>query len=366
MNGGEPAVPIGHIRVGAYRIPTDAPESDGTFAWDATTLVVVQFQAGNVHALGYTYADRSTAVLIQDAFAPLIEGRNVFDAAAIRNDCARATRNIGSRGVAAMALAAVDAALWDARAKLLDIALVDVFGAVRANVAIYGSGGFTSYDDAQLCAQLGGWAESGIGRVKMKVGRQPAADAARVATARKAIGADCALFVDANGAYTRAQALALAEDFNAEGVTWFEEPVSSDDREGLAAIRSGVPSGMEIAAGEYGYDAWHFRHLLQAQSVDVLQADVTRCGVHGFLAAASLCEAHGLQLSAHCAPSLHVALGCALGVVRHLEYFHDHARIERLLFDGAPQPIDGVLAADRTRPGFGLEFKSRDAERYAL
>jgi L-alanine-DL-glutamate epimerase-like enolase superfamily enzyme len=366
MSGGEPAVPIGDVRVAAYRIPTDAPESDGTFVWDATTLVLVQFRAGDVDALGYGYADRSTAVLIHDTLAPLLDGRNVFAAAAIRDDCARAVRNLGSRGIAAMAISAVDAALWDARAKLLDVALIDLLGAARERVPIYGSGGFTSYDEKRLCEQLGGWAAAGIGRVKMKVGRQPTADAARVAAARRAIGAECELFVDANGAYTRTQALALAQEFGDDGVSWFEEPVSSDDLDGLAAIRGGAPFGMDIAAGEYGYDAGYFRRMLDAQAVDVLQADARRCGVHGFLAAATLCEAHGLTLSAHCAPSLHVALGCALGVVRHLEYFHDHARIERLLFDGAPQPVDGALAPDRSRPGLGLEFKARDAERYRL
>ena len=366
MSARPPAVPIGEVRVAAYRVPTDGPESDGTFAWEATTLVVVQFRAGDVDAIGYTYADRSTAVLIHDVLGPLAAGRDVFDAAAIRADCVRAVRNLGSRGVAATAISALEAALWDARAKLFSVALVDLFGVFRERVRIYGSGGFTSYDERQLCEQLGAWSAAGFGRVKMKVGREPGDDAERVAAARRAIGPDCELFVDANGAYARAQALALAQEFGAEGVKWFEEPVSSDDLEGLAALRGGAPFGMDIAAGEYGYDSGYFRRMLDAQAVDVLQADASRCGIHGFLAAAALCEAQGTALSAHCAPSLHVALGCALGIVRHLEYFHDHARIERLLFDGAPEPVDGTLAPDRTRAGLGLEFKAVDAERYRL
>jgi L-alanine-DL-glutamate epimerase-like enolase superfamily enzyme len=359
-------VPIRRVAVEAFRIPTDAHESDGTFAWDATTLVLVTLSAGGVQALGYTYADRSSATLIADSLAPLIHGRDAFAATAIRDDLVRAVRNLGSRGIAATAISAIDNALWDLRAKLLGVALIDLLGAARERVPVYGSGGFTSYDDAQLARQLGDWAAGGIAQVKMKVGREPARDPSRVAAARKAIGASCALFVDANGAYSRKQALAFAEDFAEYGVAWFEEPVSSDDLEGLRLLRDRAPPGMDISAGEYGYEGFYFRRMLEAQAVDVLQADATRClGISGFLQAAALCAAHATPLSAHCAPALHAQVGCACANVRHLEWFYDHARIERLLFDGAPQPRDGCLVPDRSRPGLGLEFKRADAARFA-
>jgi L-alanine-DL-glutamate epimerase-like enolase superfamily enzyme len=107
--------------------------------------------------------------------------------------------------------------------------------------------------------------------------------------------------------------------------------------------------------------------MLDAGAVDVLQADATRCaGVTGFLQVAALCSAHCLELSAHCAPSLHVHPCCAAMPLRHLEYFHDHVRIEHLLFDGALTPVRGVLYPDLSRPGLGLEFKRADAERYLL
>ena len=360
------AVPIRHVAVEAFLVPTDAHESDGTFEWDATTLVLVTLAAGGVQALGYTYADRSSATLIAETLAPLVRGRNAFDAVAIRDDLVRAVRNLGSRGIAATAISAIDNALWDLRAKLLGVSLLDLIGAARDCVAVYGSGGFTSYDDARLAHQLSGWAGAGIARVKMKVGREPWRDPARVAAARSAIGSSCALFVDANGAYSRKQALALADGFADYGVTWFEEPVSSDDLEGLHLLRERAPSGMDISAGEYGYDGFYFRRMLEALAVDVLQADATRClGISGFLQAAALCAAHATPLSAHCAPALHAHVGCACGNVRHIEWFHDHARIERMLFDGAPQPRDGCLVPDRSRPGLGLEFKRADAARYA-
>jgi L-alanine-DL-glutamate epimerase-like enolase superfamily enzyme len=274
-------------------------------------------------------------------------------------------RNLGRPGIASMAISAVDNALWDLKAKLLDVPLVKLLGAGRASVPIYGSGGFTSYPLARLQEQLGGWVARGIARVKMKIGTHPADDLERVRAARQAIGPHAELFVDANGAYSRKQALAFAEKFAELGVAWFEEPVSSDDLEGLRLLRDRAPAGMDIAAGEYGYDLCYFRRMLEAGAVDVLQADATRCGgITGLLQVASLCQARSLPLSAHCAPALHMHPGCALLPMRHLEYFHAHARIEGLLFDGAVAPVNGELRPDLSRPGLGMELKHRDAARF--
>jgi L-alanine-DL-glutamate epimerase-like enolase superfamily enzyme len=296
-----------------------------------------------------------------------VQGRDVMAVSGAWTAMLRAVRNLGRTGVAAMAIAAVDSALWDLKARLLGVPLVTLIGAVRNGVAVYGSGGFTSYSLAQLQAQLGEWVAQGIPRVKMKIGRQPAADVDRVRAARAAIGAAAELFVDANGAYHRKQALGFAEAFAEYGVNWFEEPVSSDDLEGLRLLRDRAPAGMDIAAGEYGYDLLYFRRMLEAGAVDVLQADATRCaGISGFLRVGALCEARGLPLSAHTAPSLHVHPCCALPAVRHVEYFHDHVRIEQLFFDGALTPMDGALGPDCSRPGMGLELKRSDAQRYAL
>ena len=247
------------------------------------------------------------------------------------------------------------------------VSLIDLIGSVRDDVAVYGSGGFTSYDIARLHAQLAGWAARGIQQVKMKVGSEPERDLERVAWAREAIGRHVELFVDANGAYTRKRALQFAERFADLGVSWFEEPVSSDDLPGLALLVERCPAGIEVAAGEYGYHAGYFEQMIRARAVDVVQADATRCGgVTGFLQAAALCDAHGLPLSAHCAPSLHAHLGCTASRVRHVEYFHDHARIESLLFEGALEPVAGRLAPDRSRPGLGLGLREDAAQPYAL
>jgi L-alanine-DL-glutamate epimerase-like enolase superfamily enzyme len=276
-----------------------------------------------------------------------------------------AIRNQGRPGIVSSAISAVDVALWDLKAKLLGTAVIDLVGAVRRSVPIYGSGGFTSFSESELVEQLQGWARGGIASVKMKVGRDPEADIGRVAAARTAVGEDIALFVDANGAYSRKQALAIAGPFADQGVTWFEEPVSSDDLDGLRLVRDSVPPGMDVTAGEYGYDLPYFRRMLEAGAVDCLQADVTRCGgITSFLRVGGLADAHCLDISSHTAPQVSASACAGLWHLRHVEYFADHVRIESMLFDGALTPIDGALRPDPDRPGLGIELKRADAERF--
>ena len=157
----------------------------------------------------------------------------------------------------------------------------------------------------------------------------------------------------------------MAQAFEQSGVTWFEEPVSSDDLEGLRLVRDRAPAGMEVTAGEYGYDLPYFRRMLMAGAVDCLQADVTRCGgVTAFLRVGALADAHGVDLSSHTAPQVSAHAGVCVWHLRHLEYFADHVRIESMLFDGALTPVGGGLRPDPDRPGLGIELRRGDAERF--
>jgi L-alanine-DL-glutamate epimerase-like enolase superfamily enzyme len=358
---------IEKVVVSAYTVPTDLPESDATLEWQKTTIVVVEVTAGGHSGLGYTYADRASAIYIKDTLAAAVLGLDCFDIPAAWQAMVRASRNLGRPGIVSMGIAAVDIALWDLKAKLVNLPLVKLLGAVRSSIPVYGSGGFTSYSDQQLKDQFSAWASTGITMFKMKVGRDSEADPARVRSAREAIAPDAKLFVDANGAYTRKQALAMAERFHDLGVTWFEEPVSSDDLDGLRLIRDRTPSGMDVAAGEYGYDSHYFLRMLNTGAVDVLQADATRCaGITGFLQASALCLAHSMPLSAHTAPSLHAQVCCASTAAIHLEFFHDHARIEEMLFDGALIPAAGCLSPSLARCGLGLSLRREDADRFAI
>ena len=363
----DPDAPVAAVRATAYRVPTEQHESDGTLEWDAVTVVVAEVDAGGHTALGYTYTDAAAAALITGTLTEAVRGRDALATTGAWWAMVHAIRNLGWPGISATAISAVDAALWDLKSKLLGLSVADLLGRARDAVPIYGSGGLTSYSQRRLAEQLAGWVAEGITRVEMKVGRDPGADPARVCAAREAIGDDAELFVDANGAYSRTQALAFADQYQEAGVTWFEEPVSSNDLDGLRHTRDRAHAGMAIAAGEYGYDPGYFRRMLEAQAVDVLQADVTRaCGITGLQTVAALCAAHEVPFSAHCAPQIHAHVGCALGPLRHCEYFHTHARAERILFDGVLAPADGALTPDHARPGLGIELRGADAERYRV
>lgn len=212
-------VPIDGMTVGAYRIPTDAPESDGTSTWDGTTLVVVEVSAGGRTGLGYTYAHQAAATLIREHLADIVVGEDALATRARWFDLVHTLRNLARAGLASHAISAVDTALWDLKAR------------------------FTSYDDDRPASQLVDWVGDGIPRVKMKVGRELDRDLERVRAPREAIGADAELYV---------------------------------------------------------------------------------------------------------------------------EWFHDHVRIERELFDGALEPQDGHLVPDRSRSRHGLALKRADAEPYRI
>jgi L-alanine-DL-glutamate epimerase-like enolase superfamily enzyme len=357
-------VAIERLDVSVYEIPTDEPETDGTLEWDSTTVVVVEAHAGGRRGVGYTYGHRATGVLIEDLLAPLARDRDALDPEAVWHELARRLRNTGRPGIGFMALSAVDTALWDLRARLQEQPLVALLGRQHETVPLYGSGGFTSYSNDRLAEQLGGWVDEGIPRVKMKVGREPERDRERLDAVRAAIG-DADLYVDANGAFDADEAIAWSDRYREWNVQWFEEPVSSAELAELRRVRQQAPQ--EIAAGEYGYVLADFRNLLDAEAVGCLQADVTRCGgITGLRQVAALAEERGIDLSAHCAPALSTHPFAAVARLRHLEYFHDHVRIEALLFEGVSPPEQGALRPHLSRPGNGLELRRADAERFAV
>jgi L-alanine-DL-glutamate epimerase-like enolase superfamily enzyme len=359
---------VREITTAVYVIPTDAPEADGTLAWDKTTMVLASARAGTARGIGWTYAAAAAQSVIADVLAAVVIGRSALDVPGAAEAMARAVRNIGRPGIAATAISAVDIALWDLKARLLGSTVAQLLGQARDGVPVYGSGGFTSYNDGQTREQLAGWVNKDrIPRVKIKIGESWGTnehrDLERVALAREVIGPDAALYVDANGGYTAGQAVRVADRLTEYGVTWFEEPVSSQDLAGLAAVRRQVRP--DVAAGEYSWSLADSARLIDAGAVDCLQLDVTRCGgITEFLHGSALAAAHNLQVSGHCAPNLHARVGVAVPNLRHVEYFHDHQRIERMFFDGALDPADGVLTPDPDQPGLGLILRESDVERY--
>lgn len=365
MNG---PVPVESVEAMLLTIPTEQAEADGTLEWDSLTVLLVRATAGGATGVGYSYTQSGASSVVTGKLADVVRGTDALRVGAAWSAMWHAVRNYGQTGLVSTAISAVDIALWDLKARLLGLPLVDVLDAVHDATPIYGSGGFCNYSDNQLAAQLSGWVEAGIPRVKMKVGRDPARDRERVAVARAAVGPDVELYVDANGAYQRSQALLWAEIFREHEVRWFEEPVTSDDLAGMHLVRDRAPGGIDVASGEYGWNLPYFRRMLDAEAVDCLQADVTRCGgISGFLRVSALCDARSIDLSSHCAPQISAQVSTAAWHLRHLEYFHDHNRAESLIFDGCLEPeAGGVLRPDRSRPGTGLSVKWPDIERWRV
>lgn len=346
-------------------IPTDSPvETDGTLTWYSTTIVLVFLSARDMQGIGYSYTNAGARSVIEDTLKSCIIGKDPLDTNACWIEMCRAIRNEGDSGLAMTAVSAVDVALWDLKAKLMDVPLAALLGPARKKIPVYGSGGFTSYSPEQLAGQLGGWARRGMKYVKMKIGSDLATETKRLKIVREAIGNDCALFVDANGAYDRKQALAMAQTLASFNVTWFEEPVYHRDFAGTRYVRENSPPGIEVTAGEYGFEKIYFMRLLHEYVVDVLQADATRCGITGFMQASDLADAYAIPLSSHCAPSIHAHTCCAARNARHLEYFHDHVRIEGIIFDGTLKPDQGTLEPDWSRPGLGIDVKMADARTF--
>lgn len=352
--------------VAVYRIPTEEEESDGTLVWNHTDLVLVGLNTGQIEGIGYTYADTATAKLIKDTLLPIILGEDPMDNIRLWYKMAHAIRNLGRPGIASMAIAAVDNALWDIKSKILGLPLCKLLGQLREAIPVYASGGFTSYSPEALHERFTDQKAQGFSMFKMKIGRDKKQDLKRMAAARNAIGA-AKLFVDANAAYFEGEAVSMARNFKDFDITWYEEPVNSDDLDGLHAVKLQTAANIRVTAGEYGYHLDYFLNMLKSQAVDVLQADATRCGgITGLLKVGTLCEAFHVPLSTHCAPALHLHPALVLKNLIHLEYFYDHARIEKQLFDGAVAAKNGTMAPDLSRAGLGLEFKYIDAEKYKI
>jgi L-alanine-DL-glutamate epimerase-like enolase superfamily enzyme len=358
---------IKDLKVSAYKIPTDLPEADGTIEWNSTTMVLVEIKAGDKKGIGYTYAHEAARLVIEKTLKEIVVGKDVMNIPFLSFAMIRAIRNNGDCGIAMMAISAVDNALWDLKAKLLNIPLCTLLGKVKDGMLVYGSGGFTSYSNVQTQKQFQNWAEESITCFKMKIGTNPDRDIERIKSTRKSIGSNAELFVDANGAYTVKQSLEKAEEFNEYNVSWYEEPVTSANLKGLRFIREHAPYKINVAAGEYGYHLPYFDKMLHAGAVDILQADATRCGgISHFMKVGFMAEAFQIPFSSHCAPSQHLHATLALPSFYIAEYFHDHIRIEKMFFDGVTAPKNGMVFPDMSKPGIGLIFKEKDALKYKI
>ncbi|MCF8587819.1 enolase C-terminal domain-like protein [Gordonia liuliyuniae] len=342
------------LRTVVHRFPTPHPEADGTLRWDSTTAVAVTVVNGDHQGFGWTYSHAAAAEVIDTVLRRALDEADVSEPVRCWRAMVDACRNIGATGLVMQAISAVDVALWDLHAQTLGVSLPRLWGRERPAIPVYGSGGFVNEDADTLAANVGDWARSGCAGMKIKIGEAWGSeigrdlDRARLLTELAPAGVDC--MVDANGAYTRGQAVRVGRALDRLGITWFEEPVTSDDVDGLRGLRDRLDC--DVTAGEYSWTVDDTERISAA--VDCVQLDVTRCGGYtGWFRAAAVAKAHHLQVSAHCAPALHTPVAAATPNLRHIEYFVDHARLEPALADGVPRLADGVLVPN-TGPGHGL------------
>lgn len=277
---------------------------------------------------------------------------------------------LGRRGLHLAAMSGVDLALWDLLGKSLDRSVLDLLGGpCRARMPAYASGGWA--DAAGIGAELTGYLERGFSAVKMRIGAMDGSlseSLARVHAARRAIGPDVALMVDAHGTLGVNEAKRFCAEAADLGLRWLEEPLSPDDREGTAEVRRA--STIPIAAGESESTCFDFLDLLRRRAIDVLQPDLAICGgLSEGLRIAALAVAHQRELAPHCwgsAISLVAAQTLALaspaGVF--VEFPMGGDPLLRELPEQDLFPREGFIAPP-TGPGWGLDLKPSLIEKYA-
>ncbi len=324
---------------------------------------------GGFEGLGVGQASPGVREVISNALRPLLIDADPMDIRQLWDDMFWLSRQFGSGGIGALAISAVDIGLWDLKAKALGLPLYKLIGAVRDSVPVYGSGGGTHLTKDELVAEAAGYVERGIPRVKIKVGkdfgRAEKEDIERVTAVRDAVGYDVALYVDANSAYHPKQAIYLAKEFEQSQVGWFEEPVLTEDVEGLARIVGAT--SIQIATGEQEYSVHGFRGLLSAAAVDIVQPDVFRVGgVTAWLRIAELAETFNRPVAPHLAPLVHLHLACTIPNLKSLEYRDIDMEADRGWYHDVPQLNGGTWSPFPDRLGLGLELDPYAVERWAV
>ena len=322
-----------------------------------------------VEGLGIGQASPGVRQVVETGLKGVLIGQDPFHIERLWNDMFWQVRAYGRKGVAFCALSAVDIGLWDVKAKALGLPLYKLLGPYTESAPIYGSGGWTNLDPEDLVAEMMGYVEPGMNRVKMKVGkdfgRSEREDIQRLAAVRKAVGDDVAVYIDANNGYYPKQAIYMAREFEQFQVGWFEEPTLADDIPGLAEIRRAID--IPVASGEHEYTKYGFRELIAGGGVDIAQPDVGRVGgVTEWMKAAHLAHAFNLPVAPHAVQLVHLHVCCATPNLKVVEYLVGAERVDQVWYTEFPEPKDGMWSPYPDRPGLGLELDPHAVEKYAV
>jgi len=354
-------ITIDNVRVAAYEVPTDRPESDGTLKWKATTCVICEVTAGKVTGLGYTYSDASIARLINSKLASLVIGKDAFATAALHQVLKHELRNLGDVGLGAMAVSALDVALWDALAIASGQKLAAMLGGEAKPVRAYNSSGLGLMGPQATAEEALKLLEGGFSGVKLRLGYPTLEDDVAVARAvRKAVPDHVAIQTDYNQALTVAEAIRRGRALEDEGIYWIEEPPRHDDWRGNAAIARALHVPLQLGENLNGPEA--MLEAVAEDACDYVMPDVNRIGgVTGWLHAAGIAAARGMAMSSHLLPEISVHLLAATPTCHWLEYV-DWA--DAVLEEPAKLEKGHVVVP--STPGTGVRWNEKAIERFKV
>ncbi|GAA3546508.1 mandelate racemase/muconate lactonizing enzyme family protein [Nonomuraea rosea] len=358
---------IRHVTLSSVTLPLDVPISDAkvlTGRQKPMTEIVFLFaeittEEGH-RGTGFSYSKRAGGPAqyahAKEVGANLI-GQDPSDIGKVYDTLLWAGASVGRSGVATQALAAIDVALWDLKARRADLPLSKLLGSYRDSVRTYNtSGGFLHAPIEEVKARAGQSLADGIGGIKIKVGQPDMKeDLRRLAAVREHLGDDVPLMVDANQQWDRASALRFGRRVEELGLVWIEEPLDAYDAEGHAQLAAALDT--PIATGEMLSSVAEHVRLIEARAADIIQPDAPRVGgITPFLRLATLADHAGLQLAPHFAMEIHLHLAAAYPRepwVEHFEWLNP-------LFNERLETRDGrMIVPDRPGLGFTLSDQCR-------
>ena len=351
---------IGKTEVWLVSLPVGSGFADSTRTVGTVGFTIVRITTDQgLDGIGMTYHEvGGSAVrrLILDDIAPKITGRDPLETEVIWTELFHYLRGVGRKGLAFGAISAVDTALWDLKGKILGLPLYRLLGSDRSRIPVYTSGGWTSFNDEELLAEVAQMLSEGYSAIKIKVGvdsgRNPRRDLERVRKVRDAVGPDIDILLDANNVWDAATAVQFANSVRECHILFLEEPVPADDIPGLARFKRGTD--IPLATGEHEYTKYGVRDLVLAEAVDIVQVDGARAGGYTeMLKILALTQAWNLKFAPHAMEHLHIHLVSAAPNALFLERLRLFEPITAAVFPTSPKPGNGYMQIPDL-PGLGL------------
>lgn len=347
---------IREVRFHTARSALSRPIADATHAipeirFVVATIALANGVEGQSHLLAFHYSPHAIAGACRD-LADFLVGRDATATVEVIRDWDAASEYFGHGGINRWALGLANLAMWDAVGKTRGEPVWRMLGGSARAVPVYGSGGWLSYSDAELVAEVTGYAKRGFNAVKVKVGAEdPRRDLERLRLVREAVGPGVRVMMDANQGLSVDAALSLAFAARELGIAWFEEPIDHTDFDGYAKVREGA--GIPIAMGEREYDLVALRELARRRAIDLWQPDLLRLGsVEAWRASAALADSLGIPVLPHYYRDYDVPLLCTIPNGAGAESFDwIDAIVDR------PLRVEGGFAWPREEPGWGFAIR---------